>query len=178
MCRGPNVTSIIESSTENEISNLSQIKAKLASQIFGTDTNSVSVDAFNLAIYGRNRNLLKVECINSNVKECILRKAKTKRPRGIYVVDFLSPNRLKIHHRLIDLRKEKTAALKGIFTRRGCVFGRISDEEILKFDSLEEVEEFRRRIANDVESSNIALDEAISHPSPAPTSPSPSSNNG
>ena len=94
-----------------------------------------------MCVFGKNRNLIKIECHSTNVRDSILKQSRINKPKGIYVVDYLSFDKLQVFRRLNDLRKQLPHHIKTVYTRRGDIFGKIgSDDLVQKFNSLEDVE--------------------------------------
>ena len=92
LCRGPSVASKIASSTVNGTPDLAKLKAELCMEICGQSVTGISVVSLGLSLFGKNRNVLKIECSNVNVRNFILKQARSRKPKGIYVVEFLSSN--------------------------------------------------------------------------------------
>ena len=147
ICRGPRVTRKIASHTEGSVIELEKIKAELCIDICGTDIAKISVDSFDVSLFGKNRDSLKIECNNTGVKKYLLNQARQKKPIGIYLVEFLSADKRKIHNSLVSLRKENPAIIKAVYVRGGAVYGKIG-EETLKFECLNDVEVTRSTIAS------------------------------
>ena len=145
ICRGPTVTRKIASHTEGSYTKLEKIKAELCMDICGADIAKISVDSFDVSLFGKNRDSLKFECNNPGVKKFFLNKAREKKPIGIYLVEFLSGDRRKIHNSLVSLRKENPSIIKAVYVRGGSIYGKIG-EETLKFECLKDVEETRALI--------------------------------
>ena len=140
LCRGPTVAEKIVSSTVNGKPNLRKLKAEISMQIFGSSVTQIEVDSFEVFVFGRDRNLLKIECKNTDTRDIILRQARVQKPVGVYVVEFLSPDKLVVYRRLFGLRKQFPDRVKAVYTRGGTVFGKIGQEEnISSFDCLEDV---------------------------------------
>ena len=139
ICRGPTVTRKIASHSGGSTVELEKIKAELCIDICGTDIAKISVDAFDVSVFGKNRDSLKIECNNLGVKKFLLHQVRQKKPSGIYLVEFLSGDKRKIHNSLVSLRKENPAIIKAVYVRGGSVYGKIG-EDTLKFESLNDVE--------------------------------------
>ena len=140
LCRGPTVTTKISSFTEGSNPNLQRIKAEVCKEILGSKVTEIAVDSVGLSIFGKNKNLLKLECSNSNVRDLLLQRAKITRPRGIFVAEFLSSEKLQIYNRLFNLKKQYPRWLKAVYTRRGSVFAVLGENsEIHSFNSLQDV---------------------------------------
>ena len=82
--------------------------------------------------------LTTYSCNNSNVKRHFLNQVRARKPKGIYIAEFLSGKKQKIYNSILKLRKEHPTVIKKLFTREGAVFAKIGDS-IRKFDTLEDV---------------------------------------
>ena len=164
LCRGPTVSSKITSLTENGAPNLEKIKAELGTEIFGRNVSKISVDSFDVNLYGKERNLLKIECRSTSIRDYILEQARLRKPKGIYVVDFLSSEKLKVYQRLNGLKKQFPNQILALYTRRGDIFGKVGPEnKIVRFNSLADVEALPP----------LTAAESPLVPPPTPRSPSP-----
>ena len=152
ICRGPTVTRKITSHSRSSTTELEKIKAELCIDICGTDIAKISVDSFDISLFGKNRDSLKIECNNAGVKKFLLNQARQKRPLGIYLVEFLSADKRKIHNSLVSLKKENPAIIKAVYVRGGIIYGKIG-EDTLKFETLNDVEVTRSSIASNHPSS-------------------------
>ena len=92
-----------------------------------------------LVFFGKNRASLKIECNNISVKRHLLEQVKIKKPRGIYVVEYLSPDKRKIYNSLFNLKKRYPSVIKFVYIRGGVIFGKIG-EGTLKFESMLDVQ--------------------------------------
>ena len=174
LCRGPTVTTKISSFTEGAQPNLQRIKAEVFKEILGSKVTEIAVDSVGVSIFGRNKNILKLECNNSNVRDLLLRQAKITRPSGIFVAEFLSSEKLQIYNRLFNLKKQFPKWLKAVYTRRGTVFAVLGEEsKICSFNPLNDVCDLQLPTASP-ETSN----EDVSPSAPPPPHPSPTSRVG
>ena len=145
LCRGPTVSSKLTTILENGLPNVVQIKADLCTEIFEQNVSKISVDLFDVSLYSKNRNLLKIECRSTCIRDYIIRK-----PKHIYIVDFLSSEKLQIYQRLNNLRKRFPNQITALFTRRGDIFGKVGPEKkIVKFSSLVDVQALPLRDATE-----------------------------
>ena len=150
LCRGPTVSSKLTTILENGLPNVDQIKADLCTEIFEQNVSKISVDSFDVSLYGRNRNLLKIECRSTGIRDYIIEQARLRKPKGIYIVDFLSSEKLQIYQRLNNLRKRFPDQITALFTRRGDIFGKVGPEKkIVKFSSLVDVQALPLRDATE-----------------------------
>ena len=139
ICRGPSVSELISSLTESGITDLEKVKGQLCMKICGADITKISVQSIGVSIFGKNRASLKIECNNISVKRHLLEQVKIKKPRGIYVVEYLSPDKRKIYNSLFNLKKRYPAVIKFIYIRGGVIFGKIG-EGTLKFESMLDIQ--------------------------------------
>ena len=155
ICRGPTVKRKISSHTEGSNTVLDRIKAELCIDICGTDIAKISVDSFGISLFGKNRDSLKIECNNIEVKKYLLNQARQKKPLGIYLAEFLSADKRKIYNNLISLKKDNPLIIKTVYSRGGTVYGKIG-EETLKFESLNDVEVTKSSIASSLTAESTA----------------------
>ena len=175
LCRGPTVTTKISSFTEGAQPNLQRLKAEVCKEILGSKVTEIAVDSVGVSIFGKNKNVLKFECTNSNVRDLLLRQAKVNRPSGIFVAEFLSSDKLQIYNRLFNLKKQFPKWLKAVYTRRGTVFAVLGeDSKICSFNTLNDVHDLQLPTASPATSN---ADVSPSAPPPSPT-PSPTSRVG
>lgn len=139
LCRGPAVESIITSCTVGGVLDLERVKAELCTRICGSEITRISVGAVGVNIFGRNRNILKLECITLSVKRHLLQQVKRWKPRGVYVVEYLSKDKLLTHRSLINLKKKYPTVIKAVYIRSSVIYGKIG-EGVLKFESTRDVE--------------------------------------
>ena len=139
ICRGPSVSELISSLTESGIRDLEKVKGQLCMKICGADITKISVQSIGVSIFGKNRAFLKIECNNISVKRHLLEQVKIKKPRGIYVVEYLAPDKRKIYNSLFNLKKRYPAVIKFIYIRSGVIFGKIG-EGTLKFESMLDIQ--------------------------------------
>ena len=140
LCRGPTVPSKLTTILENGLPNVEQIKADLCTEIFEQNVSKISVDSFDVSLYGRNRNLLKIECRSTGIRDYIIEQPRLRKPKDIYIVDFLSSDgvnslscydarqpsinqsilsseKLQIYQHLNNLRKRFPDQITALFTR-------------------------------------------------------------
>ena len=76
--------------------NLEKIKAELCVEICGSEISKISIGSVGVRLFGKERKTLKRQCNNSNVKKHLLDQVRSRKPRGIYLIEYLSTSRLKI----------------------------------------------------------------------------------
>ena len=139
ICRGSEVESKISKATVNGTINLNKIKAELCSELCGDTISEISVGSLSLSLFGKKKNILKIECSSIFVRNFILKQARNKKPKGIYVTEFLASEKLPVYRKLLEL-KRKTDKIKKIQIRGGKVFYKLeSEDRFLQIDSLDEV---------------------------------------
>ena len=147
LCCGTTVTNKIESSSTNNVVDLEKIKAEICAEVCGETVSKISVSALGISIYGKSKKLLKIECANVNVRNHLLEQAKKRKPVGIYVVEFLSPEKLRLHQRVNDLKREFPSKVRAVYIRRGDIFCKIEPNgEVFRVIQDENVEEIRRQL--------------------------------
>ena len=176
ICRGRSVSELISSLTESGITDLEKVKGQLCMKICGADITKISVQSIGVSIFGKNRASLKIECNNISVKRHLLEQVKIKKPRGIYVVEYLSPDKRKIYNSLFNLKKRYPAVIKFIYIRGGVIFGKIG-EGTLKFESMLDIQAINlQRSAAAVPAAAAAASAAVLPPplrGPAAAAPPP-----
>ena len=135
LCRGPAVAPIINSSTINNTINSDLLKAKLCSTVCGDNISGITVNSLGVSLYGKNRNLVKIECTNNSIKEFLLQQARLRKPRGIYITEFLSSNKLNVYNDVLKLKKSFPSKIKAVYSRKGDIFCRTEFDIVTKINS-------------------------------------------
>ena len=113
ICRGPSVSELISLQTESGITDLEKVKGQLLyMKLCGADITKISVQSIGVSIFGKKPASLKIECNNISVKRHLLDQVKIKKPRGIYDVEYLSPDKRKIYNHLFNLKKRYSSVVK------------------------------------------------------------------
>ena len=148
LCRGPKVVSKIQDSTESGVVNMNQIKAKLCSEICEDSVSEISVDSLSLNLHGKDNNMLKIECININTRKFLIKQARIRKPHGIYVVEFLPYDKVRIYRSLHNLRKEKhTRKIRSIQIRGTDIFCKTEvDDNFVHVSSFADVGVIRKKL--------------------------------
>ena len=128
LCRGPAVADKIADSTSNGVIDLEKIKAEICADVCGETVSKISVSALDISVYGKSKKLLKIECANTSVRSHLLEQARRRKPAGIYLAEFLSPDKIKLYHRLLELRKEFPRKVKAVYVRKGDIFCKTEPE--------------------------------------------------
>ena len=84
-----------------------------------------------------------------NVRNHLLEQARKRKPVGIYLVEFLSPDKLKLHQRVHDLKREFPNKIKAVFIRRGDIYCRIEPNgDVARVAKDENVDDLRRKLGD------------------------------
>ena len=156
LCRGPRVSQKIEESTHGGVINFNQLKAELCNEICGDGVSEIGVDSLSLTLHGRNRNMLKVECVNTFTRNFLIKRARSRKPSGIYVVEFLPSDKVPIYRSLHMLRKEHTIKkILRIQIRGTHIYCQTEVENrFIQVNSLTDIEEIRKQLNNAQAASN------------------------
>ena len=143
------VSSKIASSTVEGVTNLELIKAELCREICGDNVREISVDSLSVSIYGKKKSSLKMKCANTNIRNFLLKQARSRKPKGIYAAEYLTGNSLKIFRQVTDLRRQYPQHFKAVYTKGGEVFCRSNSiDSELKLSSSDDIQDLRRRISS------------------------------
>ena len=72
-----------------------------------------------VSVFGRARKALKVECPILTSKVQVIKKARERKPQGLFVNEFLTESKLKLFMNARALKKLHPSKLKAVFTRGG-----------------------------------------------------------
>ena len=149
LCRGPAVINKIADSKVNGVVDLDKVKAEVCAEVCGETVSRISVLALGVTIYGKNKNLLRIECASVNVRNHLLEQARKRKPAGIYLVEFLSPERLKLHQRVNELKREFPNSIRAVYIRRGDIFCKSEpDGDVTRITKDEHINDLRRQFAD------------------------------
>ena len=155
LCRGPAVATKIADSTRNGVIDLEKIKAEICADVCGETVSKISVSALGISIYGKSRKLLKIECASISVRSHLLEQARRRKPTGIYLAEFLSPDKIKLYHRLLELRREFPGKVRAVYIRKGDIFCKTEPEgDVIRVDKGVCIDDLRRQFADRRESVN------------------------
>ena len=155
ICRGPAVTAKIAASTRNGTVDLERVKAEICADVCEGTVSQISVSALGISIYGKSKKLLKIQCASINVRNHLLQQARSRKPTGIYITEFLSPDRIKLYHRLNDLKREFPRKVKAVYIRKGEVFCKTEPEgDVIRITEFACIDDLRRQLADRGESAN------------------------
>ena len=131
ICRGPAVSDLIAAATVGPSTNLISLKGEVCKSICGDDIVNIDIANLRVGLFGRERKSLKIECSNLSTKIHLLKKARIRRPTGLFLSEFLTPTKHSIYYNLRQLRKQHPDKFKSVFTRGGNIFYRLSDSDRL-----------------------------------------------
>ena len=127
ICRGSEVEKLVRDSTTGEATNLELLKGKVCAAVCGEEVTGVDVRDLRISLYGRDKKCIRLSCTNPASKIHLLRKAREKRPEGIFVNEFLTSNKLKIYRSLRQLKAQHPSKIKAVFTRNGNILYSLHD---------------------------------------------------
>ena len=146
LCRGPAVANKIADSTVNNVVDLQKVKAEICAEVCGETISKISVSALGVSLYGKSKKLLKIECANLNVRNHLLEQARRRKPTGVYLVEFLSPEKLKLYQRVNDLKREFPGKVRAVYIRKGEVFCKTEPNgDVIRITRNENIDEIRRQ---------------------------------
>ena len=109
-----------------------QMKEILSRELskFLDDTNNDVVEAItSVRVFGREKNIAKLEMKSNEMKVKLLTKIKRQKPVDIYISEFLVASRLKLFHRTRYLTKDFREKIDWVYTRNGNIFYRERDSK-------------------------------------------------
>ena len=137
ICRGPEMEKLVKESSTGVTANLELLKGKVCAAVCGEEVTGVDVRDLRLSLYGRDKKCIRLSCTNPASKIHLLRKAREKKPEGIFVNEFLTSNKLKIYKGLRQLKAQHPSKLKSVFTRNGNIFYSLHDSnQVLQVSSI------------------------------------------
>ena len=148
ICRGPEVTNKIASSTVNGVADIDKIKAEICAEVCGDTVSRVSVTALGVSIYGKEKKTLRIECANVSVRNHLLDQARRRKPVGIYLSEFLSPEKLSLLQRTRNLRRDFPTQVRAVYIRRGEIYCKTEPEgDVIHIVGGDTVDDLRRQFA-------------------------------
>ena len=141
------MTSIIKNNTVNGVVN--QVKATICYEICGGTVPHISVDSFGVSLYGRSKDMLKIECANTYTRNFLFKQAKQRRPTGIYVVEFLPSDKVQVLRSLYKLKNESHyRKITSVYIRGTNIFCKIENTETqIEVTFVLDVDEIRSRLS-------------------------------
>ena len=122
VCSGPGVPDLIKEVRTDSSVNFDRLKGNLCTAICGEEVTEIDIKNLRVFLFGRERKSLKIECANSSSKLHIIKQARRKRPKGIYISEFLSKPKLQTLNNLKNLKKLHPNKVKSVFTKEGNIF--------------------------------------------------------
>ena len=117
VCRGPEVESIIKEAEEDGRLSPERLKGDLCTSICGESATNINMSEVRVTVFGRAKKAVKVECPNLTSKVQIIKKARERKPQGLYVNEFLTEAKLKLFLKARALKKLHPSKLKSVFTK-------------------------------------------------------------
>ena len=121
ICRGPAVEDLLKQTPSHDSANLERLKGEVCKTVCGEEVTGIDVGNLRLSIDGRGKKCIRLNCNNPASKLHLLRQARERRPRGFFLNEFLTANKLKIFYNLHQLKKQHPEKIKAAFTREGNV---------------------------------------------------------
>ena len=119
ICRGSVVENLVKESTTGNSPNLERLKGEICRSVCGDEVTGIDVANMRLSIFGRESKCIKINCGNPTSKLHLIKKARTRKPEGIFVSEFLTTSKLKIFQNLRRLKKLHPDRINAVFTRGG-----------------------------------------------------------
>lgn len=125
VCSGPSVPELVNEVKTDSSINFDRLKGNLCTAICGEEVTEIDIKNLRVSLFGRERKSLKIECANPSSKLHIIKQARGKKPKGIYISEFLSKPRLQVLRNLKNLKKLHPRRIKSVFTKEGNIFYRL-----------------------------------------------------
>ena len=149
LCHGPAVTNKITDSKVYGVAETDKIRAEICAEVCGETVSRISVLALGISIYGKNKNIMKIEWTSVNVRNHQLEQARKRKPAGIYLAEFLSPEKLKLHQRVNELKREFPNSIRAVYVRRGDIFCKSEpDSDVIRITKDEIIDDLRCQFAD------------------------------
>lgn len=129
LCKGPAIPELINQVKVGSTVNNEELKGTLCRAICGDEIAEIDIKNLQVAVIGREKKIVKVDCANSFSKLHIVKQARRKRPTGIYVNEFLSKSRLSVFNNLRNLKRLHPQKIKSVYTNDGSIFYRLHGAE-------------------------------------------------
>ena len=140
ICRGPTVEKLVNESVSGETTNLELLKGKVCATVCGEEITDIDVRDLQLSLYGHDKKSIRLSCANLGAKIHLLKQARLKKPRGLFINEFLTSAKLKIYKNLRQLKAQHPTTIKSVFTRNGNVFYTLQDSsQVIHVSSLTEL---------------------------------------
>ena len=139
VCRGETVETIIKESEIEGKPNLERIKANLCKNVNGNEASNFP--EVKVTLFGKAKRVIKVECPNISTKIDLIKRAREKKPQGLYINEFLTDSNLKLFFEARSLKKLHTDKIKAVFTRGGVVCYSLVNQQ--RFHQLNNISQLR-----------------------------------
>ena len=151
ICRGPGVTELISQVKTGSTVNYEGLKGNLCRAVCGENVTEIDIKNLQVSVFGREKKSVKIDCGNTFSKLHIVKQARQKKPRGIYVSEFLTKSKLSIFQNLRNLKKLHPEKISSVYTRDGNIFYRQEDvNRAVLVKSMHEIENIIGGIPNTV----------------------------
>lgn len=148
ICRGTAVEALIKDSEVNGKSSLERLKGDLCKSVCGEEATNINISEVKVSVFGKARRAVRVECPNLASKVHIIKKARERKPQGLYVNEFLTEGKLKLFLKARALKKLHPNKIKAVFTRGGSVCYSLKNTD--RFYYINTIEELRGAIGLDL----------------------------
>ena len=141
VCRGPTVSNLIAEATTGTSTNLLSLKGEICKAICGNDLVNIDIANLRVGLFGREKKSLKIDCSNPSTRIRLLKQAKSRRPAGLFLAEFLTPTKNSVFYNLRQLKKQHPDKFRSVFTRGGNIYYRLSESDRLyQVSSLSDLE--------------------------------------
>ena len=147
ICRGANVESLIKKSEVDGKPSLERLKGDLCKSVCGEEVTNINISEVKVSVFGKAKKAVKVECPNLASKVHIIKKARARKPQGLFVNEFLTDNKLKLFFNARALKKLHPNKIKAVFTRGGNVCYSLADTN--RFYQISSIGELRGALGLD-----------------------------
>ena len=140
ICQGSTIESLIKESEVDGKPSPERLKGELCKNVCGESATNINISEIRVSVFGRAKKAIKVDCPNLTSKVQIIKKARERKPQGLYVNEFLTETKLKLFLNARALKKLHPNKLNAVFTRGGNVFySLVSSERYHQINSITEL---------------------------------------
>ena len=125
ICRGSGVADLISKSTVSTVVNHECMKGELCKAICGDSIVGVDISNLQVSVFGRDRKAIKINCTNPLSRLHLLKQARSRRPDGFFLSEFLTKTKLSVFYNLRQLRKQHPSKITSVYTKAGNIFYRL-----------------------------------------------------
>ena len=125
-------------------------KSKIIETIIQKTDNIVNKDEIDdIIVIGKEKKNFKVICRSLDVKNKILSFARQRKPKDIFVSEFLTSFRNRLFYQARQLKKIYPNCLSSVYTRSGNVFYKLkNNQHFFKIKKLNDIEELKSKLLN------------------------------